>query len=359
MLCPETYDLKPPRHYVFVQKGNFTKTDIPTMMDSHYFNHSISVVLPDTVTVPDTLRNCLSEDTDYYRIKELRVCDLLNAEFIEAFVKKGEVSILAIEKKIDLQNSICLTPTGHLLLSLVTEDYQALGLEGKASSFDHKPHSRYVITIDLKSEKFVPGNKIYERTRIALEQRLTQSFDVIISWDPPRTNLCPSSIAAWFSARNYDVYLCSQTFFSKTKYSLTIPTLQEGYNLDKFFEWIGVFSIGGDLSNGETDNYVNTYKCPSPSIDIGQVQHLQWTGFFTRKKMHEIYNALKEYVLSRKTLPWVSIDTQGFADSLTSWDLKEHTFFTDGDNSYTIILQPTSESIIRKSFSSNNKPRRC
>lgn len=112
-------------------------------------------------------------------------------------------------------------------------------------------------------------------------------------------------------------------------------------------------------SNGETDNYVNTYECPPLSMDIGQVQHLQWTGFFTRRKMHEMYNALKEYVLSRKTLPWVSLDVQGFADSPTSWDLKEHTFFTDGDNSYTIIFQPTGESIIRKSLSSNNRPRIC
>lgn len=49
------------------------------------------MVLPDTITVPDSLRNCLSEDTEYYRINALRVCDLLNREFIEAFVKKGNV----------------------------------------------------------------------------------------------------------------------------------------------------------------------------------------------------------------------------------------------------------------------------
>ncbi|XP_029170706.1 LOW QUALITY PROTEIN: ribonuclease P protein subunit p40-like [Nylanderia fulva] len=358
MLCPK-YNLKPPRHYISIDRRNFTKADIPAVIDTHYFNHSVSVILPDTVTVPDTLRNCLSEDTDYYRISALRVCDLINGEFIEAFVKKGEVSLLTIENKIDLQNSICITPTGYLLISLVTEDYQALGLEGRASSFDHKPYTRYVVKINLKDEHFVPGKKNYERTRIALEQRLKQSFEVIVSWDPPRTELCPSSIAKWFHIRSYDVYLCHETFFQKTKYSLTIPTLQEECNLDKFFEWLGIFSIGGDLSNGEMDNYVNAYECPSPSIEIGQVQHLQWTGFFTRKKMHEMYIALKEYTLSRKTLPWVSLDVQGFADSPTSWDLKEHAFFTDGDNSYTIIFRPSGESIIRKSLSSNNKPRMC
>lgn len=51
----------------------------------------VSVVLPDTVTVPQSLHNCLSEDTDYYRINKLRVSDLLHVEFIEAFVKKGKI----------------------------------------------------------------------------------------------------------------------------------------------------------------------------------------------------------------------------------------------------------------------------
>jgi len=50
---------------------------------------------------------------------------------------------VTIENKIDLQNSICITPTGYLMLSLLTDDYQMLGLEGKPSDFSHKPHTRY------------------------------------------------------------------------------------------------------------------------------------------------------------------------------------------------------------------------
>lgn len=42
-----------------------------------------------------------------------------------------------------MENSICVTSTGYLVISLITEDYQALGLEGKASSFDREPHTRY------------------------------------------------------------------------------------------------------------------------------------------------------------------------------------------------------------------------
>jgi len=116
MLCPEIWNFEPPPHFtatLHLDMIKLKKSDVPTVVKNHYFNHSvnnffqnlaslqndiltirtlyiqISVVLPDTV-VPQNLYNCLLEDTDYYRINKLRVSDLLNMEFIEAFVKKGK-----------------------------------------------------------------------------------------------------------------------------------------------------------------------------------------------------------------------------------------------------------------------------
>jgi len=60
-------------------------------------------------------------------------------------------------------------------------------------------------------------------------------------------NVCPSSIAAWFYNQDYSVHLCKQRFFQRSKYSLTIPILQDEYDIDRFFEWLGIFSIDGDL----------------------------------------------------------------------------------------------------------------
>ncbi|KZC05069.1 Ribonuclease P protein subunit p40 [Dufourea novaeangliae] len=143
MLSPEVWNFKPPQHYFSVEKRNHNIIKVPDIVDSHYFNHSVSLVLPDTVRNPDKLQTCVSEDSDYYRINEVNVHDLVNKEFIEAFVKKGELSLLTIGNKIDVDNSIAITPTGHLILSLLTEDFQTLGLEGKASFFDRKVHTRY------------------------------------------------------------------------------------------------------------------------------------------------------------------------------------------------------------------------
>lgn len=54
-------------------------------------NHcQISVVLPDFKDIPVNLDRAIVEDTDYYKIIELPVHELINQEFIEAFVKKGK-----------------------------------------------------------------------------------------------------------------------------------------------------------------------------------------------------------------------------------------------------------------------------
>ncbi|KAK9302858.1 hypothetical protein QLX08_005264 [Tetragonisca angustula] len=357
MLSPETWNFKSPQYHFSTEKRDYRKSDIPNVVKSHYFNHSVSLVLPDTTRIPDELRTCLSEDSDYYRIDGLNVFELINKEFIEAFVKKGELTLLTIGNKIDIDNSVAITPVGHLILSLLTEDYQKLGLEGKASFFDRKVHTRYVITIDLKSESFTPGKKNYKHVQTSLKERLNKRFNIIVSWNPPDDNLCPSSVAAWFHKYNYNVSLCQQTFSQRIEYSLPIPIISDESDNDKFFEWLGVLSICGNLNNDAKNDYVNTYKCPSPFINVGQVRYLQWTGFFTRKQIKSLYTVVKEYVSMIHTLPWAALHVQGFSDSPVSWDLKEHTFYTDGDNSYTIVFRPGAHSIIRKSLSSNNKPR--
>lgn len=143
MLSPEVWNFKPPEHHFSIEKHNVTKNDIPATVGTHYYNHSVSLVLPDTLRIPDELRTCISEDTDYYRINALNVADLLDKEFIEAFVKTGELTLLTIGNKIDVDNSVAVTPTGKLILSLLTEDYQKLGLQGTLSFFDRKVCTRY------------------------------------------------------------------------------------------------------------------------------------------------------------------------------------------------------------------------
>ncbi|XP_058806318.1 ribonuclease P protein subunit p40-like [Phymastichus coffea] len=224
------------------------------------------------------------------------------------------------------------------------------------------PFCRYlsqVVTIDLKDDKLTPGKKYYERIRNCLNNLPDLTFDVILSWDPPEENVCPSSVAAWFQNRGYSVSVCHIQPIRRVEYSLDIPVLNNTYNLDDFFEWLGIFSVGGNLKNEtEHDKYVSSYNYSTPKMEVGQVQYLQFTGFFSRLKVEKIYKMFKAYANSNNNLPWCSMDVQGFADSPVSWGLKEHTFYIDGDNSFTIVLRPGDEGyILRKSLSSNNIPK--
>lgn len=62
------------------------------------FCSQVSVVLPDTINVSEVITNALNEDCDYYKVEDIHVCDLINKEFIEAFVKKGTGMVTAVDK---------------------------------------------------------------------------------------------------------------------------------------------------------------------------------------------------------------------------------------------------------------------
>ena len=38
------------------------------------------------------------------------------------------------------------------------------------------------------------------------------------------------------------------------------------------------------------------------------------------------------------TIPWFSLTVHGFSDSPVSWNTREHGYYTNGDNIYTIVV---------------------
>lgn len=359
MLCPKVWNFKAPKHQLNIINTCSKKAEINTTIKNHYNNHSVSVVIPNSKNIPEVLIDSILEDSDYYKVEGVNASQLVNKEFIEAFVKKGELSLLSINVKIDIDNVITITPNGLLILSLNIEDFQTLGIEGKLSYFDRNKQTRYVVEINLNEETFTPGKKNYERVRSCLENNLKQKFDVILSWDPPEEKLCPSSVASWFYNQGNNVTLCHQKSTKLIHYSLDVPTLEDNYKAEDIFEWIGILSIDGDLKNKDTENYVNSYICPKPNTPVNQVFYFECTGYFSRLKINKIYELIKKFNSTDNDLqsPWISLHIQGFADSPVSWSSNEHNYYTDGDNSLTIIFHSNGNAIVQKSLSSNSKPR--
>lgn len=103
----------------------------------------MSIVLPDTVEVPKHIAEALSKDCDYYKVEDLPISNLVEKPFIEKFVKAGGLTLLSIDTKIDLDDCVCVTPEGLLVLSLTKDTYESLGVEGQLSHFCKNNKERY------------------------------------------------------------------------------------------------------------------------------------------------------------------------------------------------------------------------
>ncbi|XP_049822266.1 ribonuclease P protein subunit p40-like [Aethina tumida] len=158
MQCPEVWNFKEPET---IFKSHVVDPDDKSCFSkirSFHYNHLASVVLPDTLRVPQSLTDTLNTDCDYYKISELNAADLVNEDFLTCFVKSGQLTLLSINTRIDCDSCLCITPLGHLILNVDKETYQALGLEGKVSHFHSKVKSRY--SIDDTSDNILDTNSL-------------------------------------------------------------------------------------------------------------------------------------------------------------------------------------------------------
>ncbi|XP_026475373.1 ribonuclease P protein subunit p40-like [Ctenocephalides felis] len=186
-------------------------------------------------------------------------------------------------------------------------------------------------------------------------------MSVILAWIPNEKSICPSSIASYFDSLKYKVHLGQPKFESRTNYSVQVPILDISSNVKyctnaELLEWIGIHSIGASLDM-ENYDYLSSYQIPEQNTTFGQVLYLKATGFYSASQVLEIFDAIRSYSSSRPHLPWISLHVQGFHDSPVSWGLKEHQFYTSGDNSYTIVIKPDDQFILQTIISSNKRPK--
>ncbi|KAJ8911501.1 hypothetical protein NQ315_014426 [Exocentrus adspersus] len=199
-----------------------------------------------------------------------------------------------------------------------------------------------VIKIDLKEDCLKRGKSKYEKLKSSL-QRLNK-FTVILIWEPSKQDVCPSSIAKYFSNMGYKVEVNIPRFMSNTLYATKVPQVPFKLSMKEdiidFIEWLGMVSIDGDLESDDVGNYQSSYITPEPNEEVGQVKFLQWKGLFSVKKIKRLLNALIEHVKNLDK-PWISVYVQGFSDSPVAWDSEEHNYYTNGDNAYLTIFNKT------------------
>ncbi|KAG8319420.1 Ribonuclease P protein subunit p40 [Homalodisca vitripennis] len=95
----------------------------------------VTVILPDTVLVPEELNTALTKDSEYYKVDQLPIHRFLDKQFINFFVKSGQLFALSVGTQLDTDDCAAATPCGHLVLNLRKDTYNTLGLQGTQSKF--------------------------------------------------------------------------------------------------------------------------------------------------------------------------------------------------------------------------------
>ncbi|KAJ8723089.1 hypothetical protein PYW08_003001 [Mythimna loreyi] len=323
MLCPEVWNFPPPKVMV-THRENQDLESVKKTVNMNNFYKSLVVTCPDEIHTPSFIQDIITEDTDYYKLSNCSLTEFVEPVFIESFVKTGKVYCLSVDRNCIVQNCAAITD-GHLILNILEYIYQTLGFEGTK-----RPHGFYEVKINLKTIKN------YSKIRSGL-QKLEQ-FDFYVTWEPDNEDICPSSIAKYFSERNVNVSVHSLKIRHVSPSINEIPSIKD-VDADEMVEWIGLLAHGADVS--PTEPYISTYNQPDSenALKTGRISILIAKGFITPSLISNICDKLSEYVLSRETEHyWVSVSIQSDDNSLWQCNPSSPTMFQAHDSSCNVFF---------------------
>ncbi|KAG0712616.1 Ribonuclease P protein subunit p40 [Chionoecetes opilio] len=337
------------------------------LVNQHPFNTKVSLLMPDSPTIPRPLRELLTEDTEFYRVDKLPLHELCAPAFLQAFLNTGQLFALSCDTRLDLDNSCALTPDGLLRLLLDKLTYQELALSGDLSAHILRtPPERFVVEVDLKNTNFHPGKPHYRRVTSALT-RLPLAFSLWLLWLPQDPGICPSSIAKYFHDLGYDIKECGATVGQGVVGEALmphpgppLPEEEAGEDLvaepEDLLEWVGCQMLGIKLSREES--VLSGVVEPRQGMRVANLCCAQCSGFFPPSHILLLIDHLRLWLAQRDVtaVPWVGVTVYGHPDSPVSWGRQEHSHHTTGDNLYTLVL--TREHLLAYQLQGPSKPQR-
>ncbi|KAH9499111.1 hypothetical protein Btru_006726 [Bulinus truncatus] len=319
-----------------------SEKDLAKIRD-HAFSHAVSVILPGENALPHfVLETFVDQFT--YRLQRLPLFHFIEMPFVHAFVRKGAISLISINRKLDTDDCATITNDGLLLLSLTKDTYQQLGLEAMKQTPSQRKQDIYVVKINLLQKSFKSGKKCYDRILWCLKDRLDLVMDFLVSWVPNDENVCSSSIGAYFVDKCDKVERIDLQRTSRQCASLQWPKID--YNQPKgsetschfrdVFEWLGVLEC--DITTDESiDTYVSTLRCPEPNTNIPHCCMFQASSLITSHSILKLWKALRHHSLQTHNYP-VCLTVHGFSDSIMRNKHDYNSFYVAGDNIYILLL---------------------
>lgn len=168
---------------------------VEEVIASHCFNHRMTVLVPEEQSgtssqnsssikdLSDQLFSLLSQRRAYHLRTSLKL--FLNQPFLNGYIRSPSNLIALSIGKLDVDDVICLTGDGNLLLHLTKDTYQTLGLQGRPAHFSRGSSgragertsgapTRYLVLVPLLDPTFVPGKPGFRRVMDAFDRWETQ-----------------------------------------------------------------------------------------------------------------------------------------------------------------------------------------
>lgn len=317
------------------------KARLSSHVEKHFFNHKVSLLVPGCERLPADLDAALNSMRSFLLARDLPLAQLLHQEFLDQAVHRGSTYGLSYQTRIDQDNCYALLPTGQLVLSLDTDSYQVLGLEGKPSQYQRKPAGRYVVSIDLKDRTMSPGGRGHQRVLKAVTEHLPLSCDLLLSQHlPGGESPALESLLSNHKLSEHRPRVSSHVMRSLPCPALVTSDLQgerQSCDPQSFLEWLGAVEAGVTWED-QTDGYLSTYQCPQPQMLVDTAVRCSVTGLLLPEDIFHLLGVLRCSVLEPKLAPWLALTVHGFQDSPVSWGTSEHGFLSGGENFYTLVL---------------------
>ncbi|XP_064108411.1 ribonuclease P protein subunit p40-like [Macrobrachium nipponense] len=206
---PEVLHFPAPESHVGFSRHSINDPQLDSifqhLIDEHPFNTKVNVVLPCASPEHWRLEQVLAQDSDFYEVENIPLSVFCTPVFLEAFLNAGKFYAVSCDARLDLDNAAALTPEGWLVLTLDKNTYSNLRLNGKLSAHIlRRPKERYIVKINLKNN-FTPGKPLYNKVVKAFNE-VVLKFNFWMTWVPNDSEVCPSSVAKFFSDLGYVVY---------------------------------------------------------------------------------------------------------------------------------------------------------
>ncbi|WFD36086.1 hypothetical protein MCUN1_002957 [Malassezia cuniculi] len=306
-----------------------------SVVQTHPFNYMLDVIVPKNAPQLESDIRAAAQTARPY-VARVTASMFLEPSFVAQYIRSGSLYALSTSA-LDSDDMLCIDGNGMLVLSLLKDTYQTLGLVGRPSRFgygssgragDRKSGamSRYIVELPLLAPSFVPGKRGYERALQCLrswdEQRSNEpSWTVLMTWTPPENTTGSAAAAAEIqvpppcSLRPLPLEVSAKHVSDAWVPSVS-GCLGDEASLD-MLEWCGLAILASPrlLTFSAQHTPVAGYT-PPPSA-AGDYMHVRVRGFIAPALAAQVLGFVSAWAQQEHT--WCYVGVTGFADAPIAW----------------------------------------